>query len=176
MKTPPWQQLAPHLDLQTASPLQRVSHLGLSRPTRPRAAACSPGPPYVQLHNLPAAGRRRGETAAVPARHVCGRSRGRSQERRVAGRSTHGTPSLPAASRLAPASPAECPRPPPLAAAGRRPSPASPQGPLASMAAATAVGRTARRVGQNGTAPATKWAGPERRRSSRRWAGQGRPV
>lgn len=61
-------------------------------PARPKG---SPGPPYVQLHDLPAAGRRRGEAAAVPARHVCGRSRGRSQERRVGGRSTHGAPSLP---------------------------------------------------------------------------------
>ena len=30
----------------------------------------SPGPPHVQLHDLAAAGRRRGEAAAVPSRHV----------------------------------------------------------------------------------------------------------
>lgn len=110
VKKPSCQQLAPHLDLQTAPPLQRVSHMGLSRPTRPRAAACSPGPPYVQLHDLPAADRRRGETAAVPTRHVCGRSR--SQERRVAGRSTHGAPSLPRRPGSHP--------PPPLRAPGLR--------------------------------------------------------
>lgn len=69
---------------------------GSGRPTRcPRAVAGSPGPPHIQLHDLPAAGRRRGEAAAVPARHVCGRSRGQSQERRLGGRSTLGTPSLP---------------------------------------------------------------------------------
>lgn len=96
-------------------------------PTCPRAAAGSPGPPYVQLHDLPAAGRRRGEAAAVPARHVCGRRPGPRPG--AAGRRPEHTRSTEpsAASRLAPASPAECPsRPPPLAAAGRRPGPARP--------------------------------------------------
>lgn len=65
------------------------------RPTHcPRVDAGSPGPPNIQLHDLPAAGRRRGEAAAVPARHVCGRRRGRSQERRLGGQSALGTPSL----------------------------------------------------------------------------------
>lgn len=60
----------------------------------------------------------------------------------------------PAAARLAPASPTTCSWPPPLVAGGRRPSPASPQSPLASMAVATTIWRTGRREGQKAVAPA----------------------
>lgn len=84
--------------------LAHATPAAAGRPTHcPRAVTGSPGPPHIQLHDLPAAGRRRGETAAVPARHVRGRSRSqgrgrgrsRSQERQLGGRSTLGTPSLP---------------------------------------------------------------------------------
>lgn len=141
--------------------LAHATPAAAGRPTHcPRAVTGSPGPPHIQLHDLPAAGRRRGETAAVPARHVRGRSRsqgrgpGPEPEPGAAARRPEHTRNAepPAASRFAPASPATCSRPPPLVAAGRRPSPASAQGPLASMAAATTVWRTGRREGQKAAA------------------------
>lgn len=155
-------QPVPHLAEQTPPRLQHLSYLGLHMPLLQQQASHPLSPRGPGLTWSPQHSAARSPRCWPPprrscrsARPPCLRSEPRLEPRAAARRPEHTrNAEPPAASRLEPASPAACSRPPPLVAAGRRPSPASPQGPLASMAAATTVWRTGRGEGQKTAAVA----------------------
>lgn len=160
----PARQWTPHLAVRTPPRLQHLSHQGLhmallrqraSHPLSPRGRGLTWSPPHSAARSprcWPPPRR-----SCRSARPPCLRPEPGPEPGAAARRPEHTrNAEPPAASRLAPASPAACSPPPPLVAAGRRPSPASPQGPLASMAAATTVWRTGRREGQKAATQALR--------------------